>query len=147
VAELKRYVTLFLAATVGIAAAVGYGYFTWTPKHPAAPAVSKDDPEMETLASSLSVCIVFFGVTYLSGRLFARLLNARDLAEEIRGNSTWHMRLLMLLSALIGFERWWFARGRVFGRFDDWVALGVALSFAAVAIVFEIGRHRRERES
>ena len=142
---LKRYATLLLAAAGGITAAVGYGFLTWPTSQAASKALPKDAGEMEKMAAVFEVCVVFFATTYLSGWGWERLLRARELADEIRRNASWHLKFLFFFSALLGAQRWWFARGRGFGRLDDWVAVAFAAAFGLTAIAFEISRLRRAK--
>lgn len=136
--SLKRFVVLVVSGLLGAGMAVGYAWLTWSKPEPGA------DRDMESMAQSFSVCVVFFGATYLLGRLFAGLIGARALAAEIARHSSWHMKTLLFFSALMGTLRWWFARGRGFGRLDDWITMGFMVAFIVAGIAFHIGGRRRE---
>jgi hypothetical protein len=144
---VKRFAVLLVSGLSGAAAAVGYGWLTWSKAQDSAKGLSKSDAEWVKMASVFEVCVVFFAATYFIGRGIARAIGARDLQDEIRENSRWHLRLLTILSALFGIQRGWIANRRGGTQWDDWVAIAVGLGFAAVAVAFEIGRLRQARET
>lgn len=132
--ELKRYATLGLASTVGIAGALSYAFLTW--RKAASPG---EDAEWVRMSVAFETCVVFFAGTYFSGWGFARLFKARALAGEIFHHGSWHLKLLGVVTALLAAERGYLARGRGFGRFDDWVALGFTGICLLLVIVFYLG--------
>ena len=142
---LKRKLIVLVAGLAGGLVAVGYGWLTWPQAMESARSMPKADAEWIKNSAIFEACVVLFAATYCFGRLLARLFASPALAEEIRRRSRWHLRLLIVATALFGIQRWWIANRRGGTRWDDGVAIAVGLGFAAVAVAFEIGRLRQER--
>jgi cytochrome bd-type quinol oxidase subunit 2 len=136
---------LILAAMGGVAASVAHAFATWPKGMASSQGLSSSDAELIKQGAAFETCVVFFAVTYLTGRIWALLFSAKDVADEIRRNSRWHLRILGAFSILLALMRAWFVGKRGWKPVDDLVAFGFIAAIAALTVVFQVGRRKNGR--
>ncbi|HVE39319.1 MAG TPA: hypothetical protein VNM14_05480 [Planctomycetota bacterium] len=140
--ELKRLVILLLSGFTGAAAAIGYAVLSFPASQEASRLLPKSEAEWIKNATTMEVCVVFFGMTYFCGGLLALLFRSPGLAAEIKRNGRWHMNILGAVLLIMTLQRFWFTRQGGWRRFDNVFGLACLGAMIGLAIAFKLGLGR-----
>ena len=136
--SLKRLACLLLAAVVGLSGAVGYAYLTWSDHQTVVGSLTKSEAEFYEQEYIFEICIIFFAFIYFSGRGFAIVFRAPDLASEIQRRGNWHLTILECMLGLIILSRVWFTTKHGWHGFDNVFAFLLIGALLALAIIFQL---------